>query len=48
LERLKAEMLLMQQQQQQQQQPYITQQAQTDFFVRALFDNEPARDTGIL
>ena len=32
---------------QQQQQPYITQQqAQTDFFVRALFDNEPSRDTG--
>lgn len=43
LERLKAEMILMQQQQQQ---PYIQQQ-QSDFYVRALFDNEPSRDTGL-
>ncbi|CAK5115636.1 unnamed protein product [Meloidogyne enterolobii] len=46
LERLKAEMILMQQQQQLQQ-PYIQQQQQTDFYVRALFDNEPSRDTGL-
>nr|CAD2166661.1 unnamed protein product [Meloidogyne enterolobii] len=47
LERLKAEMILMQQQQLQQQ-PYIQQQQQqTDFYVRALFDNEPSRDTGL-
>ncbi|KAF7637114.1 hypothetical protein Mgra_00003502 [Meloidogyne graminicola] len=41
LERLKAEMLL----REQQQQYSITQPA--DFFVRALFDNEPSRDAGL-
>lgn len=39
--------MILMQQQQLQQQPYIQQQQQqTDFYVRALFDNEPSRDTG--